>query len=92
MGFFLVCMPPNQDRSFNSGLAWNGHLDLYGSLDFCGGLIHSLSGGSLEPLGLDNGGDRPNSSGGNSMRNVKKAGERVLHLCDFLIKVFDATF
>lgn len=81
----------------------NGHLDLYDGLDLCDGLVYSLSdrnlellgldnggGGSLEPLGLDNGGHRPDSSGGNSWTDVREAGERVLHLCDFFIKVFDA--
>lgn len=69
---------------------WNGHLYSCGDLDFCGSLVHSLSNGSLEPLGLDDGGGRSDSSGRDDMRDVKEVGGKVLRFYDFLIKVFDA--
>lgn len=82
-------MPPNYDRCFSDGLGWNGHLNLCGGLDFCGGLVYNLSGRSLEPLGLDNGGGRPDNNGEDDIRDVREAGGRVLRLCNFLIKVFN---
>ena len=43
----------------------------------------------MEGLGLDGGGG---NSGGGGIRDVMKAGGKVLYFCDFFIKVFDATF
>ena len=88
-GFFLVRIPPNKDRSFSRGLDWSGHLGLCDNRNFCSGLVQGLNGGSSEDLGLDGGND---SSGGGGMRDIKKADEKILCLCDSLIKVFGATF
>ena len=79
-------MPSKQDQSFSGGLGWSDYLGL------CGGLVHRLSSGRLEDLGLDNSSGRPDISRKDGIKNVKKAGGRILRLCDFPIKVFDAAF
>lgn len=48
-----------------------------------------MNGGSSEGLGLDGG---SGSSSGGGMRDVRKAGEKILRLYDSLIKVFGAAF
>lgn len=81
--FFLIYMPPNQDRNFSSGLVWSGHLGP------CGGLVYGLSGKNLEDLNLDDDGNRPDIKSGDSIRDVREAGGRVLRLCNYPIKVFN---
>ncbi len=91
-GFFLVRIHLYQDRSFS------GHLCPCGNRDFCGGPVYGLSSGSSEGLDLDGSGGRPSSSGGGSIRDVRKTGikdvrkvsGRVLRLCNSPIKVFNA--
>lgn len=91
--FFLVRISPCKDWSFS------GYLDPCDNRDFYRGLVHGLSGGSSKSLGLDGGNSKPGSSGGDSMRDVKKADmkdikkadRKVLRLCNSLIKVFDTS-
>lgn len=71
-----------------------------GDQDFCDGLVHNLSDGSLEDLSLDGDVDRPGSSGGGSIRDIKKTSirdvkkidKKVLYLCDSPIEVFYTIF
>lgn len=52
-------------------------------------LADGLSGGILDGVGLNGNDGRPSSNSGGFIRDIRKASEKILRLCDFLVKVFD---